>query len=200
MNLERIQSVCSIRLVDDDEGLRDALSDMLSYAGWIVETYPDAKSFLTSVRPSQPGCAVIDFLMPGMNGLDLVQEMNSRGIGIPVIFLTGHANLDLAIAGFREGAVDFLKKPVDEDELLRAIEKASARSYLDRLGLPDENTLQRILSSMAERERAVLRLTAAGVPPRGIAERLGITDRTVYEYRTGIYKKLGTKSLEDLPC
>ena len=199
MELSKIQENCVIRIVDDDEGLRCNIDLRLSYAGWNVKTYGSAKSFFTDDQPSRPGCVVLDYLMPGMTGLALQQEMNRRDYQLPVIFLTGHADVDVAIESFKGGAVDFLKKPVNEENLLAAIAKAAEASLMERLGIPDEKSLRITIRSMPDRERDVLKLMLQGLTPKGIAERLSITDHTVYEYRTSIYKKLGTKAIGDLP-
>lgn len=199
MKLESLQELALVRLVDDDEALRDALSLMLSYAGWRVETHADAAEFLRSDRPSVPGCLVLDYLMPDMDGIRLQAQMKARGYRLPIIFLSGHGDMDVAIECFRGGAADFLKKPVDEDRLLALVEKLCEKSVLEARGLPGRDELLVIVQGMGEKMRGVLRLMADGVTTAAIAERLSLSEHSVYEYRTRIYKAVRTKNLAELP-
>ena len=194
-----LQREAVVRIVDDDEGLRSALELMISYAGWKVACYPDARSFLVGDRMSVPGCMVLDYQMPGMSGLELQAEIERRGWDLPVIFLTGHAELDIAVRGFRAGAADFLCKPVPEERLLRSIEDCVRRNLLDRAGVPGDKELRRIFAALPERQRSVLSLMREGLSARQISDRLGISIQTVYEYRAGIYRALGTKNIGLLP-
>ena len=114
MNIKEIQAKTLVRIIDDDEDLRESAEMMLTYAGWKVETFSDAASFLTQDAPSVPGCAVVDIRMPAMSGPELQAEMLRRQISLPIIILTGHANVDLAVMTLQAGAFDFLQKPVDE--------------------------------------------------------------------------------------
>ena len=198
MNVGSIQKKTLIRLVDDDDGLRDALEIMIGYSGWNVKSYADARSFLLADTPSVPGCLVLDYMMPGMNGLEMQRQLLKRGYELPVIFLTGHADVDVAVESFRGGAVDFLKKPVDEDRLLDAIAKAAGDSLMRSLGLPTQKELRKLIAGLAEREKTVLKLMRDGLRVKEISERMGISEHTVYEYRTSIYRKLGTKSLDEI--
>lgn len=198
MTLDKIQTKTLIRVVDDDEDLRDASEMMLSYAGWRVKTYPDARSFLIHDAPSEPGCVILDINMPGMSGTELQVEMNARGYDLPVIVLTGHATVDIAVATFRAGAMDFLRKPVEDSVLLAAIQSAATDSLRRQAGLPDEKELALRVRQLSEREFDVFRLTKDGMSASDIADRLGISVRTVYEHRTVVYRKLGCKNFSDL--
>ena len=195
MNIKEIQAKTLVRIVDDDEDLRESAEMMLSYAGWKVSTYPDAGSFLTEDSPSVPGCAVVDIRMPGMSGPELQAEMLRRSISLPIIILTGHANVDFAVMTFQAGAFDFLQKPVDEIVLLDTISKACEESLRRSLGVMSIQELKNrfILSA---REKDVAKLIAAGLTTKAIAERLGISDWTVYEHKSEIYKKLGSKDIK----
>ena len=199
MKLETLQELALVRLVDDDEALRDALALMLSYAGWRVEAHADAAGFLRSDRPSAPGCLVLDYLMPGMDGIRLQAQMKSRGYRLPVIFLSGHGDMDVAIECFRGGAADVLKKPVNEEELLALIERLCEKSVLEARGLPGRDELPAIIQGMGEKMRGVLGFMAEGIATAAIAERLSLSEHSVYEYRTRIYKAVGTKDLTELP-
>lgn len=198
MNIKEIQAKTLVRIVDDDEDLRESAEMMLSYAGWKVSTYPDARAFLTEDSPSVPGCAVVDIRMPSMSGPELQAEMLRRAISLPIIILTGHANVDLAVMTLKAGAFDFLQKPVDEIVLLETISKACEESLRYSLGVLSRQELKKRFNTLSAREKDVAKLIADGLATKAIAERLGISDWTVYEHRSEIYKKLGTKNVKDL--
>lgn len=193
---EEIQKKTLIRLVDDDEDLRDTFSTMLSYEGWQVKTYATAQAFLADDQPSMPGCLILDVRLPGMTGTELQSALVERGYQIPIIILTGHANVDLAVTSFKQGAADFLQKPVDEAKLIEVITQLARNSLLEALGIPTGKRLVYALETLTERERAVMALMKEGVPPQQIALRLGISERTVYVHRVSIYQKLGTHHIE----
>lgn len=196
LTLAEIQKKTLIRLVDDDEDLRDTFSTMLSYEGWQVKTYAHAQQFLADDQPSLPGCLVLDVRLPGMTGTELQSALMERGYQIPIIILTGHANVDLAVTSFKQGAADFLQKPVDEAKLISVITQLAQDSLLQSLGVPTGKRLTSVLHALTERERAVLELMKEGVPPQQMAERLGISERTVYAHRVSVYQKLGTHHIE----
>jgi len=198
MNIKEIQAKTLVRIVDDDKDLRESAEMMLSYAGWKVSTYPDAGSFLTEDSPSVPGCAVVDIRMPGMSGPELQAEMLRRSISLPIIILTGHANVDLAVMTLKAGAFDFLQKPVDEIVLLETISKACEESLKRSLGLMSAQELKKRFNTLSAREKDVAKLIADGLTTKAIAERLGISDWTVYEHKSEIYKKLGSKDIKGL--
>lgn len=198
MNLKEIQAKTLVRIIDDDEDLRESAEMMLTYAGWRVETFADAASFLTQDAPSVPGCAVVDIRMPGMSGPELQAEMLRRQISLPIIILTGHANVDLAVMTLKAGAFDFLQKPVDEIVLLETISKACEESLRRSLGLMSVQELKKRFNTLSAREKDVAKLIADGLTTKAIAERLGISDWTVYEHKSQIYKKLETKDIRAL--
>lgn len=198
MNIKEIQAKTLVRIVDDDKDLRESAEMMLSYAGWKVSTYPDAGSFLTEDSPSVPGCAVVDIRMPGMSGPELQAEMLRRSISLPIIILTGHANVDLTVMTLKAGAFDFLQKPVDEIVLLETISKACEESLKRSLGLMSAQELKKRFNTLSAREKDVAKLIADGLTTKAIAERLGISDWTVYEHKSEIYKKLGSKDIKGL--
>ena len=199
MKLEDIQKHTLIRIVDDDTDLLEATELMLTFSGWRVKCYARASDFLAGDAPSDPGCLILDIRMPDMTGIELQAELNARHYDLPIIVLTGHANVDIAVTTFRAGAFDFLQKPVDEEALMSVIAKAAGESLRRKRGIPVGDDLQRRLDTLTAREATVLQLMREGLNTRGIAERLGISERTVYEYRTVIYQKLGTKDVDSLP-
>lgn len=199
MKLEDIQKHTLIRIVDDDTDLLEATELMLTFSGWRVKCYTRASEFLAGDAPSDPGCLILDVRMPDMTGIELQAELNARHYDLPIIVLTGHANVDIAVTTFRAGAFDFLQKPVDEEALLSVIARAAGESLRKKRGIPVGEDLQRRLETLTAREATVLQYMREGLNTRGIAERLGISERTVYEYRTVIYQKLGTKDVGSLP-
>ena len=199
MKLEDIQKHTLIRIVDDDTDLLEATELMLTFSGWRVKCYARASDFLAGDAPSDPGCLILDIRMPDMTGIELQAELNARHYDLPIIVLTGHANVDIAVTTFRAGAFDFLQKPVDEEALMDVIARAAGESLRKKRGIPVGEDLQRRLETLTAREATVLQYMREGLNTRGIAERLGISERTVYEYRTVIYQKLGTKDVGSLP-
>jgi two-component system, LuxR family, response regulator FixJ len=185
-------------VVDDDAAVRQGLRFMLRAAGYSVEAFPSALSFLEDYNPRRGGCLLLDVQMPQMSGLDLQQQLNLRGWRIPVIFITGHGSVPLAIAAMKAGAFDFIEKPLREDAMLESIERAlhwNDRAYEERL---QRATLQVRATLLTAREREVFELVAAGEPNKVIARHLGISVRTVELHRAHIIEKLQARSLSDL--
>ncbi len=190
-----------IRLVDDDPDVLDGLQFLLESEGWRVAAYTSASAFLTADAPSVPGCLVLDFHMPEMTGLELQQLMIERGYNLPIIFLTGHGDIDLAVAAVRRGAVDFLQKsaPDMNSRLIDAVARAVARSLEGFADLTDDPfEAQRKLARLTERERVIVEKIAAGQLNRQIAAQLGISVRTAEAHRAAAMKKLGVKSATEL--
>ena len=188
----------TVFVIDDDAAVRQGLTFMLRSAGYSVEAYPSAHSFLEDYDPRRGGCLLLDVQMPRMTGLELQQRLNLRGWRVPVIFITGHGTIPLAIAAMKSGAFDFIEKPLREDTLLESVERAlhwNDKAYEERL---ERATLQGRAALMTPREREVFELVAAGEPNKIIASRLGISFRTVELHRTHIIEKLKARSLSDL--
>lgn len=198
MNIKEIQAKTLVRIIDDDEDLRESAEMMLSYAGWKVVTYSNAAEFLSQDSPSVPGCAVVDIRTPGMSRPELQAEMLRRAISLPIIILTEHANVDLAVMTLKASAFDFLQKPVDEIVLLETISKACEESLKRSLGLMSAQELKKRFNTLSAREKDVAKLIADGLTTKAIAEGLGISDWTVYEHKSEIYKKLGSKDIKGL--
>ena len=188
----------TVFVVDDDTAVRQGLRFMLRAAGYSVEAFPSARSFLEDYDPRRGGCLLLDVQMPQMTGLELQQRINVRGWRIPVIFITGHGTVPLAISAMKAGAFDFIEKPLREDALLESIERAlhwNDRAYEERL---ERATLQTRVASLTPREREVFELVARGEPNKVIARHLGISFRTVELHRAHIIEKLQARSLSDL--
>ena len=195
--LEKLQEKVLVRLVDDDEDVREGLSLMLMTKGWRVAAYECAQVFLVNDRPSEPGCVVLDMRMPGMSGMELQQQMTELSIDLPIIFLTGHADVDTAVAGLKKGAMDFLQKPVSNEKLLEAITEASRLCLTRRSGMMTPKELVKIIGEMSEREKEITKLLSDGLSNAAIAERLGLSHRTVQGHRNNIYRKLRVHSVDE---
>lgn len=183
-----------IRIVDDDASVRDALVYMLEQEGFDTVAYASAEEFLVNDMPSRPGVVVLDVRMAGMSGLDLQDEMIARRIETPIIFLTGHGDVDMAVKALRKGAYHFLQKPVDTDELVRTIRECLEKT---RRGRAAEEARE-ALDLLTPRERQIAKLLLQGVPNHGIAERLNLSVRTVENHRTSLYRKLRVNSYGEL--
>lgn len=188
-----------IRLVDDEEDVRTALAILLECAGWRTKAYACAEDFLKDPADFEPGCVVLDLLMPSMNGLELQSEMHSRGIELPIVFVTGHATVESAVSAMRKGAVHFLQKPVGREALFAAIEEACADSLVlkDPPRLSEDECLKR-LERLTPRRRDVLRLVLEGLQSREIGTRLGISHRTVLGHRAAINRIFEIQTPADL--
>jgi two-component system, LuxR family, response regulator FixJ len=185
-------------VIDDDAAVRQGLSFMLRATGYNVEALPSARAFLENYDPRRGGCLLLDIQMSEMSGLELQQWLNIRGWRIPVIFITGHGTVPLAIIAMKAGAFDFIEKPLREDALLESIERAlhwQNRTYEERL---ERATLEARAALLTPREREVFELVSAGESNKVIARRLGISFRTVELHRAHIVEKLQARSMSDL--
>lgn len=190
------QTVC---VVDDDEAVRDALKMLLSTAGLHVEEFVSAASFLKNYRPGHANCLVLDIRMPGMSGLTLQDELYKRRISIPIVFLTGHADVPIAVRALKKGAFDFIEKPLDSQRLVFAVLNA-LRSETGQRGplAPQPTQAADRLALLSDREREVLDLILQGKQTRVIAADLFISVKTVEFHRARIREKLGVGSLAEL--
>ena len=176
-----------IRIVDDDEGLREAIAFVLEGEGFKVQSFSSAESFLESDDPRVPGAVILDVKMTGMSGLKLQERLRACGNGIPLIFLSAHGTIDMAVDVMQKGAVTFLAKPVGTEKLLDALDRALAES-------PVFGNVPGDAAALSDREREVVRLVASGLTNRAIAERLGLAKRTIEFFRAGAMRKLGCRN------
>jgi FixJ family two-component response regulator len=181
----------TVFIVDDDASVRDALSLLLSLRGHASATFASAEDFLVALQPRWRGCVVADVRMPGLSGLELQAALRERGIHLPVIVITAHGSVAAAREAFLAEAVDFLEKPFDGEQLLRAVEQALA-------GLPQLPAATREPDALTAREREVMALLVEGLHNRRIAETLGISPRTVEVHKARVLDKLGVTSVVDL--
>ncbi len=185
-------------MVDDDESLRNALLRLLGAAGFEARGYGSAGELLLHPPPARPGCLLLDVRLPGPSGLDLRAALQRRGVTLPVVFLTGHADVATSVGAMKAGAIDFLTKPVERGALFEAIDRALARDARERADREEAAQLKARFDSLTPRERAVFDLLVAGKPNKQIADALGIAERTVKSQRAQLQAKLGVCSAAEL--
>jgi two-component system, LuxR family, response regulator FixJ len=188
----------NVVLIDDDELLSAALASVLQAAQFNVRCYHHAQNYLNEYDRARPGCVVSDIRMPGMDGLSLQQQLNSRGAINPVIFITSHADVTMAVHAMREGAFDFLEKPVDNRRLIGSVQRALDADRTNRSRLAVVEDIARRFESLTRREREVLELMANGKPNKLIAAQLNIAERTVEYHRASLMEKTAAPSLAHL--
>jgi two-component system, LuxR family, response regulator FixJ len=188
----------TIYIVDDDEGVRNSLRFLLKSVGLASRTLASAAEFLASYKPDQPGCLVLDVRMPGMSGLDLQRQLNLRGATIPVIFITGHGDVPMAVEAMQHGAFDFLQKPFRDQDLIDRIQRALDRDQRIRADLAQHAAIRTRLETLTPREREVLHLMIRGKANKVMAGDLGVSQRTVEIHRARIMEKTAADSLAQL--
>ncbi len=190
-----LQTVC---IVDDDEAVRDALGMLFASVGYATESFATATEFLDGFDPERPCCLVLDVRLPGMSGLELQQRMAARDAELPIVFITGHGDVPMAVRAMKAGAVDFLEKPFNEQELLDRVAGAFDRESRQRHELRQLALLRERFDSLTPREHEVLELVVAGAANKVIASRLGLSQRTVEIHRAHVMTKMGADSLARL--
>ncbi len=185
-------------VVDDDAAMRRSLAYLFDSAGWRVASFESAHDFLDRYDGHVPGCLVLDVRMPLMSGLELQQTLKDHGIHLPIIFLTGHGDLAMAVQAMKSGACDFIEKPCKDQALLDAVTRAVQRSIEDCRASTQSRAAQAALSALTAREREVAELMAAGKPNKIIARELGISDKTVQVHRHNTMEKLGVHSAAEI--
>ena len=188
----------TVFVVDDDSSTRELLSWLMKKNGLHSEVFADARSFLDAYRPGAPGCLVVDLNMPGMNGLDLQQYLKDNGVQLPVIFLSGRADVPKAVRAVKEGAIDFIEKPFDYRHVVGLVEECIRRDAEARQANEKKRVFCERLSQLTQREREVLDLVVAGRMNREVAEKLDISIKTVEAHRAKIMEKLEVNSLAEL--
>lgn len=188
----------TVFVVDDDLAVCNSLRLLLKSAGLTTQTMESAAQFLAAYHPGQCGCLVLDVRMPGMSGLELQQALNMRGATLPVIFITGHGDVPIAVQAMQAGAFDFLQKPFRDQELISRIQRALVEDARTRAELKERDAVSKRLQSLTPREREVLALMTAGKPNKVMAHELGVSQRTVEIHRARVMEKSGAQSLAQL--
>lgn len=186
-----------IHLVDDDEAIRRSAGFMLKTSGFRVRTYESGDALLKEASRLEPGCILLDIRMPGMDGLEVQKELRDRGVALPVVIMTGHGDVTLAVQAMKVGAVDFIEKPFEKAVLLDAIAQAFERIDRSKAGADRAKEAGVRLQSLTPREREVLDGLAQGLPNKTIAYDLGISPRTVEIHRANLMTKLEVRSLSE---
>lgn len=188
----------TVYIVDDDPAIRDSLGLMIEQEELNVIAFECAEDFLAECSDTSFGCAIIDIRMPGMDGMQLQEEMTRRGILLPVIFLTGHGDIPMSVRAIKSGALDFLTKPVTREKLLASVRSALQSGTQLREKIARIQRTRSLLADLTEREREVMMLAVLGHPNKEIARRLGISHRTVEIHKAKIMHKTGAVNLLDL--
>lgn len=188
----------AIFIVDDDAAVRDSLCALLEAEGYSTEAFASAKAFLAGFRPKDACCVIADIRMPDMDGLELQEEIIRRGWGLPVIIITGHGDVPLAVRAMKAGAVDFIEKPFDDEVLRASIDRGIAQSRRSRDESAMVQEVEARVAQLTAREREVMEHLVVGRPNKVIAHRMDISPRTVEVHRGRVMEKMQASSLSDL--
>jgi FixJ family two-component response regulator len=188
----------TVFIVDDDAAVRDSLRVLAKSVGLAATVHVSAQEFLASYDPQQPGCLILDVRMPGMSGLELQQQLNLRGAVIPVIFITGHGDVPMAVEALQHGAFDFLQKPFRDQGLIDRIQRALHKDRESRAALGERSRIRERLESLTPREREVLALVTSGKANKVMAADLGLSQRTVEIHRARVMEKMRASSVAQL--
>ncbi len=188
----------TVHVVDDDDAVRSSLRLLLKSVGLPTIAHASAQEFLATWDGDQPGCLVLDVRMPGMSGIELQAELNQRGAIIPVIFISGHGDIPMAVEAIQHGAFDFLQKPFRDQDLIDRVQRALASDAEHRQLLQQRETLKQRFESLTPREQEVLELVTQGKANKVMAGDLGVSQRTVEIHRARVMEKMGAQSLAQL--
>lgn len=189
----------TVFIIDDDEGYRDSVQELVSSVGLPTETFSSALDFLQAFNPARPGCLVLDVRMARMSGLALQERLVAMGARIPIVFISGHGDIAMAVKAVKDGAVDFVQKPYREQQLLDAIDEALLRNAAPQVPSAEpQHPLAQRIDALSAREREVMKLALKGLPSKLIAKELDIGHRTVEQHRSRLLEKLGVGSINEL--
>lgn len=188
----------TVYVIDDDAGVRAALETLLTSVGLRAKTYHSAPDFLAGYQPTRTGCVLVDVRLPGMSGLELQAKLPGHAIDLPVIMISGHADVASAVRAMKAGAVDFLQKPINSQTLIEAVQRAIGDSVAAAKAQAEGERVRRMLASLSRRERDVLNGIVAGEPNKRIAARLRIAEKTVEAHRARLMTKLEVRNVVEL--
>lgn len=187
-----------IRVIDDDMAMRKSWTFIIEGEGWDTVGYADALAFLSSGNWTRPGCILLDVRMPHMSGLELQLKLREMGCDLPIIFISGHGDIDMAVHTLKHGATDFLTKPVSDQRLLEAIEAAVSRNIAYRRNNEQVSAFRSRLEQLTQREREVIRMVAHGFANKEVAREFGISEKTVQVHRGSAYRKLNIHNAAEI--
>jgi FixJ family two-component response regulator len=188
----------TVFVIDDDALIREGIQSLIRSIGLRVETYASARDFMLAKRPDAPACLILDVRMPGLSGLDLQRELSDANIDIPIIFITGHGDIPMTVRAMKDGAMEFLTKPVRGQDLLDAVQKAITRDRELRKGRAELTETRKRFASLTPRETEVLNLVVAGLLNKQTADELGMSELTVKTHRAHVMEKTKADSLAHL--
>ncbi len=188
----------TVFIVDDDDEVRDSLEDLVDSVGLKAEIFASAQEFLAAYDPLRAGCLVLDIRMPGMSGLELQEKLGEQQAVLPIIFITGHGDVPMAVEAMRRGAVDFIQKPFRDQDLLDRINSALAQGVGRREDMEEQRAIEERINSLTRRERQVMEMVVEGKANKVIAIDLGLSQRTVEVHRANVMEKMRAKTLADL--
>ena len=188
----------TVFIVDDDEAVRDSIQELVSSVGLNAEVYASAHQYLETFDPARPGCLVLDVRMARMSGRALQARLNEMHARIPIVFISGHGDIPMAVKAIKAGAVDFIQKPYHDQQLLDSINEALRRDAAARRHSPDRDEFEARLRLLTDREREVMERVAQGLSSKAIAQQLDISPRTVEVHRSHLLDKLAVGSLAEL--
>jgi FixJ family two-component response regulator len=188
----------TVFVIDDDASIRKSLSRLLRSAGYTAETFSSAEEFLRREHFDGVGCILLDVRMPGLSGMDLQEKLNKADYPMPIVFITGHGDIPMTVEAMKKGAVDFLTKPFDDEELLQALRAAIEKDRNARAEYTEVHEIRRLIELLTPRENEILRYVVTGMLNKQIALELGIAEKTVKVHRGRVMEKLGVDSVAEL--
>lgn len=188
----------TVYVVDDDPAVRDSVKWLVESVGLRVQTFASAREFLAAYRDQGPGCLVLDLRMPGISGIETQEMLHEHGVSLPVIIVTGHGDVPVAVRAMKLGAVDFLEKPCNDHQLLERIQRSVELHAHQRGEHAERERMSRVVATLSPRERSVMELIVAGKSNKEVAIALGVSPKTVESHRANVMRKIGVGSLAEL--
>ncbi|MDX1592945.1 MAG: response regulator transcription factor [Gammaproteobacteria bacterium] len=188
----------TVFVVDDDAAVRDSLRWLMDSVGLRVAAYPSGEAFLEAITPDRPGCLVVDLRMPGLDGLEVYQRLREKGCGLPVIIVSGHGDVPVAVRALKSGVADFVEKPYSDQELLDCVKEALRRDTEQRVHKVRHEEIATRFGTLTPRERDVLHLVVEGLANKAISANLGISLKTVETHRARVMEKMAAGSVSEL--
>ena len=195
---DRTNEQAVVFVIDDDEDLRDGLSNLMRSVGLQVRAFASAMDFLKSSLPDTPSCLVLDVRLPGVSGLDFQSELIRKNIGMPIVFMSAHGDIPMTVRAMKAGAVEFLPKPFHDQSMLDAVHSALEKDRQRRKGIGDTSQLRSRFDSLTSREQEIFAYVASGLLNKQIAAEIELSEITVKVHRASVMRKMGAKSLADL--